>query len=103
MGVAVGQGHAPLLVVPRRPRAPRLPRVWGRRSFAPDGAGVGPPTSGRDLASVTPESTAMAKELMSRGFRFVGPNTVYTNELFRLNIEAQKLLDDLGLNFFSDV
>jgi cytochrome c-type biogenesis protein len=28
---------------------------------------------------------------------------VYTNELFRLNIEAQKLLDDLGLNFFSDV
>jgi cytochrome c-type biogenesis protein len=28
---------------------------------------------------------------------------VYTNELFRLNIEAQKLLDDLGLNFFNDV
>ena len=28
---------------------------------------------------------------------------VYTGELFRLNIEAQKLLEDLGLNFFSDV
>jgi cytochrome c-type biogenesis protein len=28
---------------------------------------------------------------------------IYTNELFRLNIEAQKLLDDLRLNFFSDV
>lgn len=28
---------------------------------------------------------------------------VYTNELFQLNIEAQKLLDDLGLNFFQEV
>ena len=28
---------------------------------------------------------------------------VYTNELFQLNIEAQKLLDRVGLNFFSDV
>ena len=28
---------------------------------------------------------------------------VYTNELFQLNIEAQKLLDGLGLNFFDDV
>ena len=28
---------------------------------------------------------------------------VYTNELFRLNIEAQKLLSDLGLNFFQSV
>jgi cytochrome c-type biogenesis protein len=28
---------------------------------------------------------------------------VYTNELFQLNIEAQKLLDRLGLNFFADV
>ena len=28
---------------------------------------------------------------------------VYTGELFRLNIQAQKLLNDLGLNFFSDV
>ncbi|MGH2985847.1 MAG: cytochrome c biogenesis CcdA family protein [Solirubrobacterales bacterium] len=28
---------------------------------------------------------------------------VYTDELFQLNIEAQKLLDRLGLNFFNDV
>jgi cytochrome c-type biogenesis protein len=28
---------------------------------------------------------------------------VYTNELFQLNIEAQKLLDRVGLNFFNDV
>jgi cytochrome c-type biogenesis protein len=28
---------------------------------------------------------------------------VYTNELFQLNIEAQKLLDRFGLNFFSEV
>jgi cytochrome c-type biogenesis protein len=28
---------------------------------------------------------------------------VYTGELFQLNIEAQNLLDDVGLNFFDDV
>jgi cytochrome c-type biogenesis protein len=28
---------------------------------------------------------------------------VYTNELFRINIEVQKALDQLGLNFFQDV
>lgn len=28
---------------------------------------------------------------------------VYTNELFRLNIEIQRFLDDLGLNFFQSV
>jgi cytochrome c-type biogenesis protein len=28
---------------------------------------------------------------------------VYTGELFRLNIEMQNLLDDLGINFFQDV
>ncbi|MGH2989700.1 MAG: cytochrome c biogenesis CcdA family protein [Solirubrobacterales bacterium] len=28
---------------------------------------------------------------------------VYTNELFQLNIEAQKLLDRFGLNFFSEI
>jgi cytochrome c-type biogenesis protein len=28
---------------------------------------------------------------------------VYTGELFQLNIEAQKLLNDLGLNFFGEV
>jgi cytochrome c-type biogenesis protein len=28
---------------------------------------------------------------------------IWTNELFRLNIEAQQLLDSVGLNFFQDV
>jgi len=28
---------------------------------------------------------------------------VLTGELFRLNIEAQKVLDDWGLNFFQEV
>ena len=28
---------------------------------------------------------------------------VLTGELFRLNIEAQKLLDEWGLNFFQEV
>ncbi len=28
---------------------------------------------------------------------------VYTGELFRLNIEAQSVLRDLGINFFNDV
>ncbi len=36
------------------------------------------PANARDLASVTPESTAMAKELKRRGFRFVGPTTAYS-------------------------
>jgi DNA-3-methyladenine glycosylase I len=30
-----------------------------------------------DLPAVTPESTALAKELKRRGFRFVGPTTAY--------------------------
>ena len=30
-----------------------------------------------DVAAITPESTALAKELKRRGFRFVGPTTAY--------------------------
>ena len=30
-----------------------------------------------EVASVSPESTAMAKELKRRGFRFIGPTTAY--------------------------
>jgi DNA-3-methyladenine glycosylase I len=41
---------------PRRPRAPR---------------------SRADLPATTPESTALARELKSRGFVFVGPTTAY--------------------------
>jgi DNA-3-methyladenine glycosylase I len=44
-------------------------------SFAP-GERPAPRTSA-DVPAVTPESTAMAKELKRRGFRFVGPTTAY--------------------------
>jgi DNA-3-methyladenine glycosylase I len=47
-------------------------------AFAPEREGVRPPASGEDLASRTPESTAMAMELKRRGFRFVGPTTAYS-------------------------
>lgn len=35
------------------------------------------PKSLSDVPAVTPESTAMARELKRRGFRFVGPTTAY--------------------------
>jgi DNA-3-methyladenine glycosylase I len=35
------------------------------------------PTTLADLPSTTPESIALSKELRRRGFRFVGPTTVY--------------------------
>ena len=35
------------------------------------------PRTWADVPAVTPESTAMAKELKRRGFRFVGPTTAY--------------------------
>lgn len=44
-------------------------------SFAPD-HGIRP-RSFDDVPAVTPESTAMSKELRRRGFRFVGPTTMY--------------------------
>jgi DNA-3-methyladenine glycosylase I len=46
--------------------------IW---SFAPDGRAA--PRSFADVPAVTPESTALAKELKKRGFRFVGPTTAY--------------------------
>jgi DNA-3-methyladenine glycosylase I len=45
-------------------------------SFAPDAARPAPRTL-TDVPAVTAESTAMAKELKRRGFRFVGPTTAY--------------------------
>ena len=48
--------------------------VW---SFAPDADGRAVPRSYADVPAVTPESTALAKELKRRGFRFVGPTTAY--------------------------
>jgi DNA-3-methyladenine glycosylase I len=44
-------------------------------SFAPDPRPR--PQTLAEIPAVTPESTAMAKELKKRGFRFVGPTTAY--------------------------
>ncbi|AZM48481.1 DNA-3-methyladenine glycosylase I [Streptomyces sp. WAC 06738] len=48
--------------------------IW---SFAPDPAGRPAPRTLADVPAVTPESTALAKELKRRGVRFVGPTTAY--------------------------
>jgi DNA-3-methyladenine glycosylase I len=48
--------------------------IW---SFAPDPAERPAPRTRADVPAITPESTAMAKELKRRGFRFVGPTTAY--------------------------
>jgi DNA-3-methyladenine glycosylase I len=53
---------------------PLVELVW---SFAPDPAGRKRPASFLDVPAVTPESTALSKELRKRGFRFVGPTTMY--------------------------
>lgn len=45
-------------------------------SFAPSVPRARPATIA-DLPAITPESTAMAKELKRRGFRFFGPTTAY--------------------------
>jgi DNA-3-methyladenine glycosylase I len=47
--------------------------VW---SHAPDRDEA--PTAIAELAAITPESKALAKELKRRGFRFVGPTTAYS-------------------------
>ena len=47
--------------------------IW---SFAPGGRRRAP-RSLEELPAITPESTALSKELKKRGFRFVGPTTAY--------------------------
>ncbi|WP_348787149.1 DNA-3-methyladenine glycosylase I [Leifsonia sp. NPDC080035] len=47
--------------------------MWG---FAP-AATPTRPRAWSEVPAVTPESTAMSKELRKRGFRFVGPTTMY--------------------------
>ena len=37
------------------------------------------PQNEADIPAITPESTAMAKELKRRGFQFVGPTTAYAH------------------------
>jgi DNA-3-methyladenine glycosylase I len=49
--------------------------VW---SFAPTRRRAAPKNQS-DVPAVTPESTAMAKELKRRGFQFVGPTTAYAH------------------------
>jgi DNA-3-methyladenine glycosylase I len=46
------------------------------------------PRTSDDIPASTPESTAMAKELKRRGFRFVGPTTAYAM------MQACGLVDD---------
>jgi DNA-3-methyladenine glycosylase I len=46
--------------------------IW---SFAPPERAA--PRSFEEVPSATPESTALARELKGRGFRFVGPTTAY--------------------------
>ena len=48
--------------------------IW---SYAPDPDRRPAPRTLADLPAVTPESTALAKELKRRGFRFIGPTTAY--------------------------
>jgi len=47
--------------------------IW---DHAPTGRAKAP-RSWNDVARLTPESTSLSKELKRRGFRFVGPTTVY--------------------------
>ncbi|MFD5136339.1 DNA-3-methyladenine glycosylase I [Streptomyces sp. NPDC058378] len=48
--------------------------IW---SYAPDPATRPAPRALADVPAVTPESTALAKELKKRSIRFVGPTTAY--------------------------
>jgi DNA-3-methyladenine glycosylase I len=50
-----------------------LPELVWRHRPAPAPA----PVSRKDVRPAAPESTALAKELRRRGFRFVGPTTLY--------------------------
>jgi len=56
-------------------------------SFAPP-ARSGAPASFADVPAVTVESTAMSRDLRRRGFRFVGPTTMYAL------MQASGMVDD---------
>ena len=57
-------------------------------SFAPDPAARTRPATLAEVPATSPESTAMARELKRRGFRFVGPTTCYAL------MQAAGLVDD---------
>ncbi|WP_064458818.1 DNA-3-methyladenine glycosylase I [Streptomyces hygroscopicus] len=48
--------------------------IW---SHAPAADGRPVPRTTADVPAITPESTALSRELKKRGFRFVGPTTAY--------------------------
>ncbi len=48
--------------------------IW---SYAPDHADRPAPRTLSEVPATTPESTALARDLKKRGFRFVGPTTAY--------------------------
>lgn len=48
--------------------------IW---SYAPDPASRKAPGRLADVPAITPESTALSKDLKKRGIRFVGPTTAY--------------------------
>lgn len=62
-------------------------------SFAPTDMRPRPATLA-DVPAVTPESTAMAKELKRRGFAFVGPTTAYAL------MQATGMVDDHVVSCF---
>ncbi len=64
--------------------------VWGfvAREFGGGMPIVGDRDALADLPSATPESTALSRDLKRRGFRFVGPTTVYAY------LQAAGLVDD---------
>ncbi|TFC08197.1 DNA-3-methyladenine glycosylase I [Cryobacterium sp. MDB1-18-2] len=47
--------------------------IW---SFAPPARAIRPRELG-DVPAITPDSTALSKDLRTRGYRFVGPTTMY--------------------------
>jgi DNA-3-methyladenine glycosylase I len=65
-------GNARATVALREAGGSLVETIWAHRPAtraAPSGWG--------DVPAVTPESKALSKELKARGFRFVGPTTVY--------------------------
>ncbi|MGW3954389.1 DNA-3-methyladenine glycosylase I [Streptomyces sp. NPDC004752] len=48
--------------------------IW---SYAPDSAARPAPKTLSDVPAVTPESTALSKDLKKHGLRFIGPTTAY--------------------------
>ena len=59
--------------------------VW---SYAPDPRGRRAPEAMAEIPASTPESAALSNALRARGFRFVGPTTVYAF------MQAMGLVDD---------